>query len=128
MIIGPLKNEKFKFNFKQKYDPEVAKKLFQIENHEPKEPSILMLNNVIKKLLEKQDLANQLEDLKISEEETKILKNDIEDDVIKAFEKYIQSKIAYVKFIAITVDIAEHHAKDDLTEEYLNEVIENNWG
>jgi len=67
VIIGPLKTGKFKFDFKQKYDPEIAKKLFMIENYEPKEPSILMLNNVIKKLLEKQDLAAKLNDLKIND-------------------------------------------------------------
>jgi len=56
-----------------------------------------------------------------------IIKTDIEEDVIKAFEKYIQTKLDYTKFISVTIDITEHHNKEELTEEYLSEVISNNW-
>ncbi len=115
VIVGPQRT-KFKFDFKQSYSDEVAKKLFIIESNEPKEPSILALNNVIQKLLTKQEESG-------SEEITAI-----ENDVLKSFEKYLKSKIAYVNFINVTIEISELHQSEKLFLFELDAIIaKNNW-
>ena len=110
VIVGPQKT-RFKFDFKQNYEPNITKKLFIIESKEPKEPSITILNNTIKKLL-------------ILQEEGKLEEIDkVGYDIIKSFEKYIKSKLDYITFISVTVDITEQHMADVLTEDYLDEII-----
>ncbi len=109
MIVGPQK-VKFKFDFKQSYPEEICKKLFIVENNEPKEPSIIMLNNAIQKLLVQQE-KNQ------NDEQT------IGDDVIKSFEKYLKSKLIYINFINITIYISELHQSEKLTMFELDNII-----
>ncbi len=109
-IIAPVK-AKFKFDFKQNYDEPIAKKLFIIEDHEAKEPSITKLNNVIQKLLSKEGDA--------------II---VENNVLRSFEEYIRSKLNYINFINITITINELHQNDELTEEALDEILaKNSW-
>jgi len=116
VIIGPQKS-KFKFDFKQSYPEEIAKRLFIIENHEPPEPSILMLNNSIKKLLIEQEQNEQ------SEQEQS---EEIGDDVLKSFEKYLKSKIKYVQFVNVTIQVTELHQNEKLTMQDLDDIIEKN--
>jgi hypothetical protein len=118
IIVGPQRT-KTKFDFKQSYPENIAKRLFIIENNEPKEPSILALNNVIQKLLTKQEQTGE----KISKSEENI---EIENDVLKSFEKYLKSKLNYVNFINITMYINELHQTDKLTMFELDDIIMNN--
>jgi len=114
IIVGPQKT-RFKFDFKQFYTEEISRRLFTIEKNEPKEPSILMLNNAIQKLL-------------IQQEQTQSDTQNIGDDVLKAFEKYLKSKIIYVQFINVTIYISELHQTEKLTMFELDDIItKNNW-
>lgn len=115
IIVGPQK-KKFKFDFKQTYPEEIGRRLFTIENNEPKEPSIIMLNNAIKKLLIKQEEDQNNDD------------NVIENDVIKSFEKYLKSKLCYVNFINVTIYVSELHQTEKLTVFELDDIImKNGW-
>ncbi len=121
IIVGPQKT-KFKFDFKQKYPEEISKRLFIIERNEPTEPSILMLNNAIKKLLTQQEEQ-------MSKEQTSDIpseENIVENNVLKSFEKYLKSKILYVNFINITIQITELHQTDNLTIFALDDIIAKN--
>jgi len=114
IIVGPQKT-KFKFDFKQSYPEELARRLFTIESNEPKEPSILMLNNVIQKLL-------------INQEQTQTDEQNIGNDVLKAFEKYLKSKLSYVNFINVTIYVSELHQTENLSVFELDDIItKNNW-
>jgi hypothetical protein len=115
-IIISKPKTKFKFDFKQSYPEEISKRLFIIENNEPKEPSILALNNVIQKLLTNQEQTE-------NEEQT------IGNDVLKSFEKYLKSKISYVQFINATIYVNELHQTEKLTMFELDNIIsKNGWG
>jgi hypothetical protein len=114
IIIGPQRT-KFQFDFKQSYTEEISRKLFIIEKNEPKEPSILSLNNIIQKLLTQQEL-NQTE------------KIEVENDVLKSFEKYLKNKLNYVNFINVTITISELHQSDKLSIFELDDIIyKNKW-
>jgi len=97
--------KKFKFDFKQDYNSDIAEKLFKIEQLEPKEPSNILLNNALKKLIQNEKDIN-------------------EEEIVISFEKYIKSRLMYIKFIGITTDITEHHFKGDINNEYLDSVLE----
>lgn len=114
IIVGPQRT-KFKFDFKQTYPEEIGRRLFIIESNEPKEPSIIMLNNSIQKLLVQQEENG-------GDEQT------IGDDVIKSFEKYLKSKLSYVNFINITIYVSELHQTEKLTMFELDNIIaKNGW-
>lgn len=121
-IIASQKT-KFKFDFKQIYPEEIGKRLYIIESNEPKEPSILLLNNVIQKLLIKE------ENKESKSKESKSIENDIlENDVLKSFEKYLKSKLNYVSYIQTTIEITEMHQTDKLTCVLLDDIItKNGW-
>ena len=115
-LIAPQKT-KFKFDFKQSYPHEVSKLLFTIENNEPSEPSTLALNNVIQKLLMQQEKLMQTEE-----------SIEVENVVLKTFEKYLKSKLIYINFINVTIHVTELHQTDTLTISELNDIItKNNW-
>jgi hypothetical protein len=115
IIVGPQRT-KFKFDFKQSYPEEIGKRLFIIESNEPKEPSIIMLNNAIQKLLEKNEQNGGTgEDL-----------DSIEDNVLKSFEKYLKSKLLYVNFINVTITVSELHQSEKLTIFELDDIINKN--
>jgi hypothetical protein len=117
IIVGPQKT-KFKFDFKQSYPEEIGKRLFIIENNEPKEPSILALNNVIQKLLTQQEQIGEKSEESIA----------VENDVLKAFEKYLKSKLSYVNFINVTIYVSELHQTEKLTMFELDDIItKNGW-
>jgi hypothetical protein len=112
VIVGPQKT-KFKFDFKQSYPEEIGKRLFIIENNEPKEPSVLMLNNAVQKLFEK----NENGDNEV-----------IEDNLLKSFEKYLKTKLNYINFINVTINVSELHQSDKLTMFELDNIItKNGW-
>jgi len=106
VIINPQKT-KFKFDFKQKYPIRITNLLYKVEYLEPPEPSTVILNNVIEKL--------------IFSTENNLPIND--DEVLKSFEKYIKNKINYIKFMSIIADIQEHHEKDNIDENYLETML-----
>jgi hypothetical protein len=126
-IVGPQRT-KFKFDFKQTYPEEIGRRLFIIESNEPKEPSILALNNVIQKLLTQQELFLSNKELTgevITQSEENI---EVENDVLKAFEKYLKSKLSYVNFINITIQISELHQTEKLAIFELDDIItKNGW-
>lgn len=105
IIVGPQKT-KFKFDFKQSYSEEIGRRLFKIESNEPKEPSVIMLNNAIQKLLEE------------SKEESIVGEN-----ILKTFEKYLKTKLDYVNFINVTIYVTELHQNDNLTLLELDNII-----
>jgi hypothetical protein len=116
IIVGPQKT-KFKFDFKQSYPEEIGRRLFIIESNEPKEPSILALNNVIQKLLTQQESNTQTEE-NIA----------VENDVLKAFEKYLKSKLSYINFINVTIYVSELHQAEKITMFELDDIItKNGW-
>lgn len=115
-VIIESQRTKFKFDFKQMYSREICKKLFIIEKNEPKEPSVLFLNNTIQKLLEKEQ--ERMDD----EEQI------IENNVLKAFEKYLKSKIEYINFVGITIYVNELHQTGNISLSKLDKIIlDNNW-
>jgi hypothetical protein len=114
IIVGPQKT-KFKFDFKQSYAEEIGRRLFTIESNEPKEPFVIMLNNAIQKLLTQQE-KDQNDNQNIG------------DDVIKLFEKYIKSKLNYINFINVTIYVSELHQTEKLTIFELDNIIaKNGW-
>lgn len=113
-IISPLKN-KIYFDYKQTYPEQIAKKLYQIEANEPKDPNTLSLNNAIKKIILKYENENiSIDDMYVGE------------DILKTFENYLKSKINYINFINTTIYINELHAKDELTMYELDDIISKN--
>ena len=127
IIVGPQRT-KFKFDFKQSYPEEISRRLFTIEKNEPKEPSIIMLNNLIQKLLTQQEEALTKKEQTgeaITQSEENIA---VENDVLKSFEKYLKSKLSYVNFINITIHVTELHQKEKLTMLELDDIImKNGW-
>jgi len=113
--IGPQRTS-FKFDFKQTYSDDIGKKLFIVESNQPPEPSIAALNNTIQKLLTKQEETHS--------EEIAV----IENDVLRSFEKYLKSKLNYINFINVTIEITELHQSDKLTSIDLTDIItKNGW-
>jgi len=102
----PEPKKKFKFDFKQSYNKEITERLYRVEQLQPKEPNNTFLNKALKKLIQNEGDVNTYE-------------------IVDSFEKYIKSRLAYIKFISITVDITEHHLKNNIDTEYLDLIIEN---
>jgi hypothetical protein len=127
IIVGPQKT-KFKFDFKQSYPEEIGRRLFIIESNEPKEPSILALNNTIQKLLTQQEelmLKKEQTGEAITQTEENIA---VENDVLKSFEKYLKSKLSYINFINVTIYVSELHQTEKLTMFELDDIIaKNGW-
>ncbi len=114
------KKTNFTFDFKKNYNHSIQEKLFIIENNEQKEPSIIQLNNVIKKLIEQTD-KEQIDNIIGNE-----IGNEIGNDVLRVFEKYLKNRLNYINFISATVTISELHTSDDLTEFHLENIINKN--
>jgi hypothetical protein len=127
VIISKPKT-KFKFDFKQLYPEEISKRLFIIENNEPTEPSIIMLNNVIQKLLIQQEeilIRKEQTGEIIAQSEENII---VENDVLKTFEKHLKSKLSYINFINVTIYVSELHQTDKLTMFELDDIVtKNGW-
>lgn len=119
-LLAPLRT-KFKFDFKQNYPEEIGRKLYIIECHEPKEPSVLALNNIIQKILAKEEgIGGE----SIGEEG--IDKGKIDDSVLLLFERYLKSKLEYINFINVTIEITELHTEGKLEIEDIDRIIRKN--
>jgi hypothetical protein len=100
--------------------------LFIIESNEPKEPSIIALNNTIQKLLTQHEemlVKKEQYDENISSTEQNIA---VENDVLKSFEKYLKSKLIYVQFINVTINVNELHQSQKITMFELDDIINKN--
>jgi hypothetical protein len=111
----------FDFEFKDYYQYDVARKLRLVELGAPKEPSIVMLNNAVAKLLNDSDSVSVT-----TEGVTMSTPSTVPEDVMVSFEKYIKSKIIYNNFIRATVEINELHELGVLTLSDLEDII-NKW-
>lgn len=95
--------EKFSFDFKQHYDSTIGMLLYNIEIYSVKEPSKQALNNTIQKLINNESMD--------------------ENEMVKVFEKYINNKLKYIRFIDITIKVEDLHAKGELTANELEELL-----
>lgn len=102
-IIRPPLTKLF-FDFKDKYSPDVSRKLYIIENNEPKYPSVISLNNTIKKIISDEKIDPEL--------------------IMNCFEKFLKNKMSYITYINLTEQIIEMHTNSGLDSVYLSEIIE----
>lgn len=127
-IMTPLRTYHALFEFKDKYISAISKKLTKIENNEPKEPSEVIMNNTIGKIIIEEEKRENKGEENEENEENDNKETIISDKVVKIFENYLKEKNKCVNFVSTVLQINDLHSKEMLTAAKLDDIInENGW-